>query len=205
MGASIDLVLASAEGSATFLGEDVVGWRTALIAAAVAAIAYESTLALLRRLRPAARWVTSQIPYLVLLISWVTVSNKAWRAMHDEMRGALWDVLRDEERSPLTSWFYGLWFSLSLVFGGAARTAWELKHPVAFTRLIPVAAIPNPVSHGVALAVMLVGGGSTVAFVQVIVHGPWWATLLVAPCWVLVNLPFTGLLWQIVTGKQIRR
>ncbi len=137
MSAAIDLVLASAEGNASFLGEDAVGWRTAFIAAAVAAIAYEASLALLRRLRPAARWVTSQIPYLVLLISWVTVSNSAWRAMHEEMRGALWDVLRDEERSPVVSWFHGLWFSLSLVFGGTARTAKELKHPMAFSRLIP--------------------------------------------------------------------
>ncbi|MFD3779954.1 hypothetical protein [Streptomyces sp. NPDC058612] len=201
MGAAIDLVLASAEGNASFLGEDVVGWRTALIAAAVAAIAYEATLALLRRLRPAARWVTSQIPYLVLLISWVTVSNKAWRAMHDEMRGALWDVLRDKERSPVVNWFHGLGFSLSLVFGGATRTAWELKHPIAFSRLIPAYtgfAVPG---WGLALQIWLMV--PTVLLVRIYVEGPIWVGILATPFVAVLSwLPVIGHVWRMAHWRN---
>ncbi|MFE2219923.1 hypothetical protein ACFW93_49580 [Streptomyces canus] len=193
--AAVDLVVASAEGGATFLGEDLVGWRTALIAAAVAAVAYEAILALLRRLRPAARWVTMQIPYLVLLISWLTVSNQAWRAMHDEMRGALWDVLRDQERPPVANWFHGLWFSLSLVLGGAARTAWELKHPTAFTRLIPANSYYRGPGWGLLLEFWLFI--PTGLLLNLYIEGPVWVAVLLTPFVVVFSwVPVIGHMWQ---------
>jgi hypothetical protein len=195
MGAAIGLVLASAKSGATFLGEDLVGWRTALIAAAGAAVAYEATLALLRSLRPAARWVTMQIPYLVLLISWLTVSNKAWRAMHDEMRGALWDVLRDQERSPVANWFHGLWFSLSLVLGGAARTSWELKHPTAFTRLIPANNYYRGPGWGFLLELWLCI--PTGLLLGPYIEGPVWVAVLLTPFVLLFSwVPVIGHTWQ---------
>ncbi|MER7911498.1 hypothetical protein [Streptomyces sp. NPDC096068] len=194
MSAAIDLVLASTGSGATFLGEDAVGWRTALIAAAVAAVAYEVTLALLRRLQPAARWVTMQIPYLILLISWLTVSNKAWRAMHNEMRGALWDVLRDEERFFVVNWFHGLWFSLSLVLGGATRTAWELKHPMAFARLIPANGYYCGPGWGLLLEFWLLI--PTGLLLGLYIEGPIWVAIPLTPFVVVFSwVPVIGHMW----------
>ncbi|WP_432085525.1 hypothetical protein [Streptomyces sp. bgisy095] len=45
--------------------------------------------------------------------------------------------MHSKERSPVANWFHGLWFSLSSVLGGVTRTAWKLKHPTAFARLVP--------------------------------------------------------------------
>ncbi|MGW7440318.1 hypothetical protein [Streptomyces sp. NPDC054849] len=78
-------------------------------------------------------------------------------------------------RSAVANWMTGMWFSAALLFGGAVTTAHELKHPVAFSRLIPVVTIPNPVSDALALAVMLTGGPTTIGLVQLIRLGPWWA------------------------------
>ncbi|WP_326782439.1 hypothetical protein OG481_31310 [Streptomyces longwoodensis] len=201
MDAAINLMLASSGSGATFLGEDAVGWRTALIAAVVAAVAYEATLALLRRLRPAARWVTLQVPYFVLLIGWLTVSNKAWHAMHDEWRGALWDVLLDDERSPVVNWFQGMRFSLSLVFSGAARTAWELKHPAAFACLIPA----NDLHRGYVwrkmqmLRLIL----PTTLLVSVYTEGSIWVGVLATPIVAMLSwVPVIGYVWRDVRAQH---
>ncbi|MFJ8871339.1 hypothetical protein ACIRD6_37030 [Streptomyces sp. NPDC102473] len=119
-------LLASANGGATFLDHTLSEWRVALVAAAVAAVAYEATLALLRRSRPAARWVTLRIPFLILLLARLMVPRSAWQEM--KLNAELWDVLQNDEGSAVGNWLTGMRFSLSMVMGGAIRTAkaWEL-------------------------------------------------------------------------------
>ncbi|NEB02485.1 hypothetical protein [Streptomyces sp. SID13726] len=115
---------ATAEGGPTFLGEDWTGWRTALIAAVVAALAYEATLALLRVFKPrAVRFVTLRLPFLLLATARLTVPPTAWKELYGPLKADLWDVLDDGERSAIGRFAAGMAFSASLVFGGAVRTA----------------------------------------------------------------------------------
>jgi hypothetical protein len=126
------MVLVQGEGG-SFLGEDLVGWRTALIAAVLAALAYEAFVALLRRLKPGGQFMALRLPFVVLLIARVTVSSTAWAELHGPLKADLWDVLEDDERGFLRRFWAGMAFSLSLVFGGACRTARALELPAAFT------------------------------------------------------------------------
>ncbi|MGP3690319.1 hypothetical protein ACTVZO_37445 [Streptomyces sp. IBSNAI002] len=74
--ASVHLLIASGNlGEPTFPGEDAIGWRTALIAAAVAAVAYELTLAGLRRVRRVRRGPLAASPPVC-----------AWRRLRDHIR-----------------------------------------------------------------------------------------------------------------------
>ncbi|MBV1940893.1 hypothetical protein KUF83_30640 [Streptomyces sp. BV286] len=121
------LMAATHGTTGTFLGEDLVGWRTALIAAAIAALAYEAILALLRKLRPGARFMTLRLPFVVLWLARLTVSPAAWAELHGPLKADLWDVLEDDERGTLRRFCAGMAFSSALAFGGASRTARALE------------------------------------------------------------------------------
>ncbi|MEU6379678.1 hypothetical protein [Streptomyces sp. NPDC046909] len=124
MAGYLSAAVATAEGGPTFLGEDWTGWRTALIAAVVAALAYEAALAFLRMLKPrAVRFMTLRLPFLLLVTARLTVPSAAWKELRGPLKADLWDVLEDDERGTARRFAAGMAFSASLVFGGAVRTA----------------------------------------------------------------------------------
>ncbi|MDX2541644.1 hypothetical protein ACOT81_01805 [Streptomyces sp. WI04-05B] len=110
------LLASAAEGETLFLGEDLVGWRTALIAAVAAAIAYELAMTVTRR-------VTLRLPFLILYLTRIGMSHEAWKRLHREWVAELHSVLSDCG-APWTKQFLGgLRFTVPLALGGASRTA----------------------------------------------------------------------------------
>ncbi len=57
-----------AESGPTFLGEDLVAWRTSIVAAAVAAVIYELAMAVTRK-------ITLRLPFLVLYLGRITITR----------------------------------------------------------------------------------------------------------------------------------
>lgn len=110
------LATKATEHGATFLGEDLVGWRTALIAAIPAAIIYEIAMALARK-------ITLRLPFLVLQMARAGVRADDWHPMYAEWRAELWFLLRDRDAHWLVRFFNGMRFSIPLALGGARRTA----------------------------------------------------------------------------------
>lgn len=103
------------EHGATFLGEDLVGWRTALIAAVPAAIIYEVAMALARK-------VTLRLPFLVLYAARIGVSRDDWQRVYAEWKAELWFILRDRDMHWLTRFVTGMRFAIPLALGGARET-----------------------------------------------------------------------------------
>ncbi|MFE0546539.1 hypothetical protein [Streptomyces sp. NPDC058891] len=110
------LATATGERGLTFLGEDFVGWRTALIAAVPAAVIYEVLMALTRR-------VTLRLPFLVLYTARIGVPKDAWKAQYAEWRSELWFLLRDRETYWLLRFIKGMSFAIPLALGGARLAA----------------------------------------------------------------------------------
>jgi hypothetical protein len=110
------LLASGAQHGPTFLGEDLVGWRTALIAAIPAAIAYEMVMALTRK-------ITLRIPFLILYIAKIGLSKEDWGRLHAEWKAELWFILRDGDTHWLIRFITGMRYSVPLAFGGARLTA----------------------------------------------------------------------------------
>ncbi|MEV0581185.1 hypothetical protein [Streptomyces sp. NPDC050392] len=70
--------------------------------------------------------MTLRIPFLVLLLARLMVPRATWQEM--KLNAELWDVLQNDEGSAVGNWLTGMRFSISMVMGGAIRTAkaWEL-------------------------------------------------------------------------------
>ncbi len=104
------------ENSETFLGEDAIGWRTALIAAVIAAIIYEVTVTLLRK-------ATLRLPFLILHLGRIGMPKKDWERISPEWRAEIHHALDGRE----THWFNGFIISVRyaavLAVGGAWCTA----------------------------------------------------------------------------------
>ncbi|MEU0036127.1 hypothetical protein [Streptomyces sp. NPDC006333] len=110
------ILLASATGdSATFLGEDLVGWRTALIAAVVAAVSWELVMAATRR-------ITLRIPFLVLRLARIGIPRSERERLHTEWAAELHAELERRDLGTLRQLVTGLRFAVPLALGGA-RTA----------------------------------------------------------------------------------
>ncbi|MFF0191067.1 hypothetical protein [Streptomyces sp. NPDC005244] len=109
-----ELASTTAEHGWTFLGEGFIGWRTALIAAVPAAILYELTMALTRK-------VTLRLPFLVLKIARLGVRKEEWDYQSREWKAELWTILGDRERNWLLRFLEGMAFGIPLAAGGARQ------------------------------------------------------------------------------------
>lgn len=103
------------DGGPTVLGEGLVAWRTALIAAVVAAVLYELAMA-------ATRKITLRLPFLILYLARITVSRAQWRRLHGEWVAELHYVLRDDSAPWLGRLVNGLRYAAPLALGGARNT-----------------------------------------------------------------------------------
>ncbi|MFJ3762562.1 hypothetical protein [Streptomyces sp. NPDC090080] len=104
------------EGGPTFLGEDFVAWRTALIAAVVAAVIYELAMAVMRK-------VTLRLPFLILYLARVTISRAQWQRLHGEWVAELHHTLSDGSAPGIGRLANGFRYATSLALGGARSTA----------------------------------------------------------------------------------
>ncbi|MER6633521.1 hypothetical protein ABT301_35810 [Streptomyces sp. NPDC000987] len=106
----------TAEHGTTFLGEDIVGWRIALIAALPAAVLYEMTMALTRKM-------TLRLPFLILKLARLGMSKAEWERQGSEWVAELWSVLGDRDRHWFLRFVDGMSFAIPLAVGGARRAA----------------------------------------------------------------------------------
>ncbi|WP_314416216.1 hypothetical protein [Streptomyces sp. DSM 40484] len=110
------MLLSSASGDGrVFLGEDVIGWRTAFIAAVIAAVVYELVMAATRR-------ISLRLPFLVLYLARLTVPRKQWRRLHGEWVAELHHILSDHETRWIIRLLNGLRYAAPLALGGAHNT-----------------------------------------------------------------------------------
>ncbi|MGW2050758.1 hypothetical protein ACWCPF_37140 [Streptomyces sp. NPDC001858] len=128
------LLASAAEGETLFLGEDLVGWRTALIAAVAAAVAYELAMTVTRR-------VTLRLPFLILYLTRIGMSHDVWKSLHREWVAELHSVLGDRGTPWIKQFLDGLRFAVPLALGGARRTGQADAETSARRRL---AAQPQP-------------------------------------------------------------
>ncbi|MGW2074220.1 hypothetical protein ACWCPK_38265 [Streptomyces sp. NPDC001953] len=135
----------AAEYGPTFLGEDLVGWRTALIAAIPAAIIYEIAMALTRR-------VTLRLPFLVLSMTRLGVPKKEWEHQYAEWRAELWFILRDSEKHWLARFGRGMAFAVPLAAGGARGAARAAADGVPIGALLRLTAKTIAYVHAVRYA-----------------------------------------------------
>ncbi|KUN37694.1 hypothetical protein AQJ30_15530 [Streptomyces longwoodensis] len=99
----------------TFIGHDVNGWTVAMICAIVAAVIYETTMALLRK-------VPLRIPFVVLQLARIQVP-KAYRSeLYQSWRAELWPMLKGPKRGRLLRWIDGMKFAIGLSLRGARAT-----------------------------------------------------------------------------------
>ncbi|MGW7244655.1 hypothetical protein [Streptomyces sp. NPDC054804] len=110
------LASAAPEHGATFLGEDLVGWRVAIVAALIAAVVYEMTMAL-------TRMVTLRLPFLVLHLARLSTPKSEWVILYPAWKAELWFILKNREKLRIVRFFNGLRFAFPLAFGGARATA----------------------------------------------------------------------------------
>lgn len=114
---AVSLAGASAEHSRTLLGHDFDAWLVAGILAAVAAVAYEVMMALLRQ-------VTLRIPFLVLYLARLTTPKKDWKGLSPRWKGELWAILsQPPTTSRLVRFLKGMVYAAPLAFGAARVTA----------------------------------------------------------------------------------
>ena len=105
-----------AESGPTFLGEDLVAWRTAIVAAAVAAVIYELAMA-------ATRKITLRLPFLILYLARITLTRAQWRRLHGEWVAELHYILRDDSAPWISRLTNGLRYATPLALGGARNAA----------------------------------------------------------------------------------
>lgn len=110
------LASAATEHGPIFLGEDLVGWRVAIIAALIAAVVYEMTMAL-------TRMVTLRLPFLVLHVARLSIPKSEWEILYPTWKAELWFILKNSEDHRIIRFFKGLRFALPLALGGARATA----------------------------------------------------------------------------------
>jgi hypothetical protein len=77
------LIAASAESHATFLGEDFIGWRVAIIVGLVALIVWETVTALTRT-------VSLRLPFLILYTARLFMPKDEWKAHYKRWKAELW-------------------------------------------------------------------------------------------------------------------
>ncbi|WP_406321826.1 hypothetical protein [Streptomyces sp. NBC_00519] len=106
----------AAEHGPTFLGEDLVGWRTALIAAIPAAVAYEVAMALTRKM-------TLRLPFLILMFARLGMPKAEWEYQGREWKAELWDYLGNRNRHWFLRFIDGMTFAIPLAAGGARLAA----------------------------------------------------------------------------------
>ena len=112
----------------TFIGHDVDGWTVALIAAGIAAIVYEVTMALTKA-------VTLRIPFLVLQIARAVTPRAVRATLYRKWKADLWDILRSDGLW-ITKFAEGIWFAAQLALFGAVATA-RVVNPASAKRGLP--------------------------------------------------------------------
>lgn len=115
-----ELASKTTEHGPTFLGEGFVGWRTALIAAIPAAILYEMTMALTRKM-------TLRLPFLILNLARLSMPKEEWEYQSQEWKAELWNILGDGERHWFLRFTDGMAFAIPLAAGGARQAATASK------------------------------------------------------------------------------
>ncbi|RPE39804.1 hypothetical protein EDD90_2822 [Streptomyces sp. Ag109_O5-1] len=111
-----ELASKTAEHGSTFLGEDFVGWRTALIVAIPAAVIYELTMALTRKM-------SLRLPFLILKLARFGTPKEEWEYQSQEWKAELWNILGDRERHWFLRFIDGMTFAIPLAVGGARLSA----------------------------------------------------------------------------------
>ncbi|MFJ8045538.1 hypothetical protein ACIRBX_34030 [Kitasatospora sp. NPDC096147] len=97
----------------------------ALICAVIAAIAYELLI------KVTVRKITARLPFVLLRLTRLMMSGTKWRLLHPIWQADLYETIDNPDGTALGRYLAGLRFSLSLVAGGAIRTARE-------TRVVPL-------------------------------------------------------------------
>lgn len=114
----------SAAGAATdgfsLIGHDLNGWTVALIAATIAAVVYEVTMAL-------AKMVTLRVPFLMLQVARLVTPRDVRAALYAKWKGELWSILRGKGLW-ITRFLRGMNFALQLALYGARTTA-KIERP----------------------------------------------------------------------------
>ncbi|WP_327075273.1 hypothetical protein OG196_42300 [Kitasatospora purpeofusca] len=99
-------------------------WIVALIAATVAAVAYELVV------KVVVRRITASLPFVLLRLTRLMLRRDAWRVLfHEIWAPDLHDTLDTDEGTAAGRYLAALRFSLSLLLGGAVRAARQLPGP----------------------------------------------------------------------------
>lgn len=178
---SITLLASSAKHGTTFLGEDAIGWRTAFIAAILAAIVYEITMALLRK-------ITLRLPFLILHFARVGMTKGEWQQYQPEWKAELWHTLRDRSVNWFTRYVDALRYALRIAFDGARRTAKVDKEATPRRRILAATDHQRRVVSGIAHGIAGLGGGSVIFIDSVILQ------------WVVVGIGSVTMLVGVVLG-----
>ncbi|MFE6747362.1 hypothetical protein ACFVGM_16020 [Kitasatospora purpeofusca] len=99
-------------------------WIVALIAAMIAAAAYELVV------KVVVRRVTASLPFVLLRLTRLMLRREAWRVLfHEIWAPDLHDILDTDEGTAARRYLDAMRFSLSLLLGGAVRAARHLPGP----------------------------------------------------------------------------
>ncbi|MEV0191068.1 hypothetical protein AB0I39_21315 [Kitasatospora purpeofusca] len=99
-------------------------WIVALIAAMIAAAAYELVV------KVVVRKVTASLPFVLLRLTRPMLRREAWRVLfHEIWAPDLHDILDTDEGTAARRYLDAMRFSLSLLLGGAVRAARQLPGP----------------------------------------------------------------------------
>ncbi|MCX4690471.1 hypothetical protein OG401_40325 [Kitasatospora purpeofusca] len=99
-------------------------WIVALIAATVAAVAYELVV------KVVVRRITASLPFVLLRLTRLMLRRDAWRVLfHEIWAPDLHDTLDTDEGTAAGRYLAAMRFSLSLLLGGAVRAARQLPGP----------------------------------------------------------------------------
>ncbi|MFD4904720.1 hypothetical protein [Kitasatospora purpeofusca] len=99
-------------------------WIVALIAAMVAAVAYELVV------KVVVRRITASLPFVLLRLTRLMLRRDAWQVLfHKIWAPDLHDTLDTDEGTAAGRYLAAMRFSLSLLLGGAVRAARQLPGP----------------------------------------------------------------------------
>ncbi|MFB8166891.1 hypothetical protein ACFC60_02930 [Kitasatospora purpeofusca] len=99
-------------------------WIVALIAAMIAAVAYELVV------KVVVRRITASLPFVLLRLTRLMLRRDTWRVLfHEIWAPDLHDILDTDEGTAAGRYVAAMRFSLSLLLGGAVRTARQLPGP----------------------------------------------------------------------------
>ncbi|MEK2494428.1 hypothetical protein WN990_33265 [Kitasatospora purpeofusca] len=99
-------------------------WIVALIAAMVAAAAYELVV------KVVVRRITASLPFVLLRLTRLMLRRDDWRVLfHEIWAPDLHDILDTDEGTAAGRYLAAMRFSLSLLLGGAVRAARQLPGP----------------------------------------------------------------------------